>query len=137
MTASVGVRCPAVNKPQGGGSKAKYASTVRSGPTHVRGAEGTVDQLLALFLRRFIRQGSLIITTASGKRYTFGDGKGSPVAVRFTNAKAQRAVLLNPELRLGEAYMDGTFIVEPGSTTSVTARLRRCEPLVPVTAFGL
>ena len=96
-----------------------------------------MDQLLALFLRRFIRQGSLIITTASGKRYTFGDGKGSPVAVRFTNAKAQRAVLLNPELRLGEAYMDGTFIVEPGSTTSVTARLRRCEPLVPVTAFGL
>jgi len=127
MTASVGARCPAVNKPQGSGSKAKYASTVRSGPTHVRGAEGTVDQLLALFLRRFIRQGSLTIITASGKRYTFGDGTGPPVTVRFTNAKAQRTVLLNPELRLGEAYMDGTFIVEQGSIADALAILLRQE----------
>ena len=78
-------------------------------------------------MRRFIRQGSLTVTTASGNRYTFGDGSGPPVSVRFTNAKAQRSVLLDPELRLGEAYMDGTFVVEQGSIADALAILLRQE----------
>ena len=63
--------------------------------------------LLATFLRRYIREGSLTVTTAAGRTYTFGDGSGPAAAVRFTTAKAQREVLFNPQLRLGEAYMDG------------------------------
>jgi cyclopropane-fatty-acyl-phospholipid synthase len=47
--------------------------------------------------------------------------------VRFANAKAQRSVLLNPALRLGEAFMDGTFIVEQGSIADVLAILLRQE----------
>ena len=47
------------------------------------------------------------------------------MAVRFTTAKAQRAVLLDPELKLGEAYMDGTFVVEQGSIADVLAILLR------------
>jgi hypothetical protein len=54
-----------------------------------------------------------------GKTYTFGDGRGPPVAVRFTSAKAQRTVILDPELRLGEAYMDGTFVVARGTIAEV------------------
>jgi len=88
-----------------------------------------LDQLLSIFLKRFIRQGSLTVTTASGNRYSFGDGSGPPVAVRFTNAKAQRAVLLDPELRLGEAYMDGTFVVEEGSIADALAILLRQESI--------
>ena len=86
-----------------------------------------MDWLLSIFLKRFIRQGSFTVTTAAGKRYTFGDGTGPAVAVRFTTAKAQRSVLLNPELRLGEAYMDGTFVVEQGSIADVLALLLRQE----------
>jgi cyclopropane-fatty-acyl-phospholipid synthase len=89
--------------------------------------ETLVDWLLSIFLRRFIRQGSFDVTAAGGKRYTFGDGTGPAVAVRFTSAKAQRSVLLNPELRLGEAYMDGTFVVEQGSIADVLALLLRQE----------
>ncbi len=74
-----------------------------------------MDRLLTMFLRRFIRRGSFTVTTARNRTYTFGDGSGTPVAVRFTTAKAQRAVLFYPELALGEAYMDGTFVVEKGS----------------------
>ena len=59
--------------------------------------------------------GSPDVTTAAGNVYTFGDGSGTPVSVRLTNATAQRAVLLDPELRLGEAYMDGSLVVERGS----------------------
>jgi cyclopropane-fatty-acyl-phospholipid synthase len=76
-----------------------------------------------MFLRRLVRRGSFTITTAGGKTYTFGDGSGPPVAVRFTSAKAQHAALLDPELKLGEAYMNGTFVVERGSIADVLAVL--------------
>jgi cyclopropane-fatty-acyl-phospholipid synthase len=81
--------------------------------------EAAVDRLLTNFLDRFIRRGSFTVTTARGKSYTFGDGSDPQVAVRFTTAKAQRAVSLDPELKLGEAYMDGTFVVEQGSIADV------------------
>src|ERR1043165_9342121 len=74
-----------------------------------------MDRLLGLLLRRFVRRGTLRITTASGTVLTFGDGSGRPVAIRFVTAAAQRGVILDPELRLGEAYMDGTLRVEEGS----------------------
>jgi len=82
-----------------------------------------VDRLLPMFLRRLVRRGSFTVTTAAGKTYTFGDGRGPPVAVRFTSARAQCSVLLDPELKLGEAYMDGTFVVERGSIADALAVL--------------
>ena len=82
-----------------------------------------VDRLLFIFLRRFIRHGSFTITTARGRTCAFGDGTGLPIAIRFTSAAAQRAVLLDPELKLGEAYMDGTLVVERGSIADVLALL--------------
>jgi cyclopropane-fatty-acyl-phospholipid synthase len=88
-----------------------------------------VDRLLFIFLRRFIRCGSLTVTTARGRTCTFGDGTGRPVAVRFASAAAQRAVLLDPELKLGEVYMDGTFVIERGSIAELLALLLRQERL--------
>jgi cyclopropane-fatty-acyl-phospholipid synthase len=89
--------------------------------------ETIVDQVLAIFLRRFVRHGSLTVTTAAGNRFTFGDGSGPPLAVRFTTRKAQRAVLFNPELRMGEAYMDSTLVLEQGSIADVLTMLFRQE----------
>ena len=74
-----------------------------------------MDRLLALALRPFIRRGNLRITSARGATYHFGDGSGSPVAVRLTTPSAVRRILRNPELYLGEAYMDGSLVVEQGS----------------------
>lgn len=74
-----------------------------------------MDPLLKFALRTFIRRGNLRLTTAHGRTFTFGDGTGNPVSVRFTSPAAQRAVLLDPELALGEAYMDGTFVVDEGT----------------------
>jgi cyclopropane-fatty-acyl-phospholipid synthase len=96
-----------------------------------RVVETVLDWLLSMFLRRFVRQGALTVTTAAGRRYTFGDGSGPPVALRFTSAKAQRAVLFNPELRLGEAYMDGTLVVDQGSIADALAILMRLEHIAP------
>ncbi|RAI36825.1 SAM-dependent methyltransferase [Rhodoplanes roseus] len=74
-----------------------------------------MDRLLRLAFSKLIRHGSLRVTTAAGSVFAFGDGAGPPVAVRFTSAAAEWAVLLDPELRLGETFMDGTFVVEQGS----------------------
>jgi cyclopropane-fatty-acyl-phospholipid synthase len=95
------------------------------------GVEATVERLLVLFLRRFVRYGSLRLTTAAGKTHVFGDGSGPPVAARFTAAEAQRGVLFDPELKLGEAYMDGTFVVERGSIADVLAILFRQPAIAP------
>src|SRR5215469_7259946 len=73
-----------------------------------------MDWLLRLALAHVTR-GNLQVTAAEGVTLSFGNGKGPPVAVRFTSASAQRRVLLNPDLRLGQAYMDGTFVVDRGS----------------------
>ena len=74
-----------------------------------------MDQLLRWLLRSIVKRGHLRMTTARGTVITVGDGSGAPVAVRITSPQTERAILLHPELKLGEAYMDGTFVVEQGS----------------------
>src|SRR4051794_6211827 len=74
-----------------------------------------MDRLLPYAFKPFFRRGNLVVTSARGKVFTFGDASGPKVAVRFTSPQAQRQVLLDPEMHLGEAYMDGTFVVDEGS----------------------
>src|ERR1700685_3057018 len=69
----------------------------------------SMDRLLSYFLAQFICRGTMTFTTASGASFTCGDGPGEPVAVRFLTTDAERRILLNPELALGEVYMEGTF----------------------------
>jgi len=74
-----------------------------------------MDRLLRAALEGFVRAGDLRITTAGGTGFTLGDGTGTPVAVRFTSRKAELGILLDPELKLGEAYMNGELLIERGS----------------------
>ncbi|CAH1663023.1 MULTISPECIES: cyclopropane-fatty-acyl-phospholipid synthase family protein [Hyphomicrobiales] len=78
-----------------------------------------MDALVFKSLRRLIKTGSLTITTANGIARTFGDGCGFAVAIRFRSATAQRRVLLDPELHLGEAFVDGDLLVEQGTITQL------------------
>jgi cyclopropane-fatty-acyl-phospholipid synthase len=80
-----------------------------------------MDRLLRFLLETFIRRGTFRVTTSRGTVLTFGDGTGQPVAVRFTSRAAEWAILLDPELKFGEAYMNGTFVVEQGSIADVLA----------------
>jgi cyclopropane-fatty-acyl-phospholipid synthase len=74
-----------------------------------------MDRLLEWLLRHFVRRGTLRFTTARGSVFTVGDGTSPRVAVRLMTKAAQRGILLDPEIKLGEAYMDGTLRVEEGS----------------------
>jgi cyclopropane-fatty-acyl-phospholipid synthase len=91
----------------------------------------SMDRLLHYFLDHFIRRGAMTFTTASGAKFTCGDGSGEPVAARFLTADAERRILLNPELGLGEAYMDGTFVVERGSIADALAILLDQPEILP------
>jgi cyclopropane-fatty-acyl-phospholipid synthase len=80
-----------------------------------------MDRLLRFLLKTFVRRGTFKLTTSRGTTFTFGDGSGEPVAVRFVTRAAEWGILLDPELKLGEAYMDGSFVVEQGSIADVLA----------------
>jgi cyclopropane-fatty-acyl-phospholipid synthase len=90
-----------------------------------------MDRLLRYFLSQFIRRGAMTFTTASGAKFTCGDGTGEPVSVRFMTADAERRILLDPELGLGEVFMDGTFIVEKGSIADALAILLDQPEMLP------
>ena len=66
-----------------------------------------MNRLLDRLLARTIRQGGLEVTWSDGGVSYYGNG-GEPFArVAFHDAAAEIAILRNPELALGEAYMDG------------------------------
>jgi cyclopropane-fatty-acyl-phospholipid synthase len=72
-------------------------------------------KVLTALLSRIVNRGSLTVVTSGGKELVFGDGTGPEVRVRFADPGAERLLLVNPDLRLGELFMDGRLIVERGS----------------------
>ena len=102
-----------------------------SGVTASRSIGALMDRLLRYFLEQFVRRGSMTFTTASGMQFACGDGTGPPASVRFLTERAERRILLHPELALGEAYMDGTFVVEDGSLADTLAILFDQPEMVP------
>src|SRR5215470_20307808 len=97
-----------------GGSEEERHGWMRSNSLRAGVPKSCMDWVLRFALEH-VSRGNLKVTTARGATFSFGDGCGPPIAVRFASARAQRAVLLDPDLKLGEAYMDGTFVVERGS----------------------
>jgi cyclopropane-fatty-acyl-phospholipid synthase len=93
-----------------------------------------MERLLRYFLRQFIRQGDIRVITPGGPTLAFGDGTGQPLRIRFTSWGALLAVLLDPELKAGDAYMDGTLVVEQGSIADVLALVLDQHPFgsIPV-----
>src|SRR5829696_6237893 len=78
-------------------------------------ADKPMDSLVHAVFRRVIHHGTLTVVAAGGQTCTYGDGTGTPVRVRFASPSWQTAVVLDPELRLGEAYMNGDLVVEQGT----------------------
>jgi cyclopropane-fatty-acyl-phospholipid synthase len=74
-------------------------------------------RLLSRLLKQVIKYGTLRVYDPAGELHVFG-GKlpGPVVTVRIHERSLPTRLLLNPELRLGEAYMDGAITAEEGST---------------------
>lgn len=62
-----------------------------------------------------VEKGNLTIIDSSGATHRFGDGSGPPVVVRLGDRGVERGLVLNSQLVLGEAYMQGRLVVEKGT----------------------
>jgi len=67
---------------------------------------------------KFVKVGELTVVDVDGGEHVFGPGvksEGEPSAViRLHDEKLYKSLFLNPELKAGEAYMDGTLTVDGG-----------------------
>src|SRR6266480_2075975 len=64
------------------------------------------------FLGSLLQRGNLRLTMPDGVTFIFGDGNGRSVAARPTTSAAVCRILLDPDMGLGESYMDGTIAME-------------------------
>lgn len=73
-----------------------------------------MNSVLRVVLRQAIKKGDVRVTSSDGTVLRFGDGTGPAVHIRFNSAQAERSLAFNPELKLGECYMDGGYDIVEG-----------------------
>jgi cyclopropane-fatty-acyl-phospholipid synthase len=71
--------------------------------------------LFAALLKSIIHTGSLRLVDGAGRAHEIGDGQPPRCTIRITRRRLDYALALNPALGVGEAYMDGTLVVEEGT----------------------
>ncbi|MCC6920972.1 MAG: class I SAM-dependent methyltransferase [Alphaproteobacteria bacterium] len=71
--------------------------------------------LLQSMLRRFIRVGTLTVIDHKGVAHTASGAPGPKATIRFHDGKVGRDFLFNPEMKAGEAYMDGRLTFDDGT----------------------
>ncbi len=74
-----------------------------------------VNFLTEYVFRRLISRGSLVVTTSNNRRLNFGDGTGKPVSIRFTDWRAELGFILDPDLKLGENFVNQQMVMEQGT----------------------
>ena len=83
-------------------------------PAKASGRRAAISEtVLSAALSRIIRMGQLDLRLPDGRTRSFGTGQPS-VTVAIQDWKTVRRIAFNPDLALGEAYMDGTLTVERG-----------------------
>jgi cyclopropane-fatty-acyl-phospholipid synthase len=92
--------------------------------------------LLSHLLRPVVRYGTVQIIDTNGRTHVFGGGPGPTVTARLHDPKLGRDLFLNPRLRLGEAYVDGTFTVEDASLYDFLDCMARNIADAPRTIFS-
>jgi cyclopropane-fatty-acyl-phospholipid synthase len=75
----------------------------------------TAFELLAKVLSGAVEYGSLTVIDPWGERHAFGTGRAPFVTIRLTDPDEPGRLLADPSLRAGEAYMDGTLVIEEGT----------------------
>ena len=71
---------------------------------------------LSSLLKAFVRVGTLKVIDAKGDTHTFSGEPGPDVTIRISDPSLYYRMFINPELRAGEAYMDGSITMEGGSS---------------------
>lgn len=83
------------------------------------------ETLLDKMLRRLIHEGELEITYPDGRVSRYGPGNGLTAGIKITEADRIRKIVLEPELGLGEGYMDGSLVFADNDIEAVLKLLVR------------
>lgn len=78
---------------------------------------------LKLIFKTAVQYGQLVVIDHKDRPHHFGSGNDDTVVIRLADAKLERQLTFRPQLRLGEAYMDGRLVVLNGTIFDVLARL--------------
>ncbi|ORE96383.1 cyclopropane-fatty-acyl-phospholipid synthase [Stappia sp. 22II-S9-Z10] len=84
-----------------------------------------MNPILNRLLRSVVRQGNLKVIDTAGVTHRYGDGSGPPHTMTLDSPKVERALIGNPELTLGETYMNGEWSLTEGHLTSLLVMLMR------------
>ncbi len=86
--------------------------------------------LLDRVLRRLIKQGTLVLVTATGARRTYGNSApGWPnVVLKLNDDAVASYIARHPRLGLAEAYIDGRVSIEGADIMEFVAFVRRNNP---------
>jgi cyclopropane-fatty-acyl-phospholipid synthase len=72
-------------------------------------------RLLSSIMRRVIRQGRLAIVDVDGVTHDFGEVSKAPITIKLHDRRVATEIALHPQLKFGEAFMDGRFTIENGA----------------------
>jgi cyclopropane-fatty-acyl-phospholipid synthase len=82
---------------------------------------GTLRRMLG----RLVRDGDLAVTWPDGVTNTYGDGTGKRVHLKITDPGLLSRLMRNPELALGEGYMEGGLTIEDDDLTGFLRLIAR------------
>ncbi len=91
---------------------------------------GLARRLLSRLLQSHITNGVLDVTFADGGTERFGSPERASleVAIRFTDRRVPREILLDPALGAAEAFMDGRLTIERGDVMDMVDLFTRNAP---------
>ncbi len=73
---------------------------------------------LASFLNNLFKKGGFILIDANSQKYIIGHpDKDKPLTLKLLDKNLNYKLLINPDLYFGEAYTDGSLLIENGSLT--------------------
>ena len=67
----------------------------------------------------------MVVIDSRGRQHRIGDGDPPSQIIRLTRPSLGTTLALNPKLSLGEAYADGTLVIEQGSAAGFLTLLTR------------
>ncbi|SFR41228.1 SAM-dependent methyltransferase [Litoreibacter janthinus] len=70
------------------------------------------DRLLRTLLKQLIKEGTLTVHLNSGEMINAGNGAEPHVTLHLRDDSLPSQLIRNPELAMGDAYMDGTLTIE-------------------------
>ena len=73
---------------------------------------------LVSFLNNLIKKDGFELIDSNSKKYVIGKpSREKPISLKLLDQKLMQKLLLYPDLYFGEAYMDGSLVIQNGTIT--------------------